>query len=192
MKECCKCKLFKELKEFNKNKSKKDGLATECKSCKKIQNKKYRKEHLSYYKIYYENNKIVLSEKKKDYVTKNKEEYCKRQHNWYIKNIDLVKKRVSLYKKEHPEQYQMYSNRRLAAKKSSVIDVFTVQNIIGKYGNCCFYCGGLFEEIDHYLPLSKGGTHTLDNVRPSCKQCNLTKSNKLPEDFNNYKRKLSK
>ena len=81
----------------------------------------------------------------------------------------------------------MYNNRRLARKKTAIVDIFTTQDIIDKYGDKCFYCGGLFTHIDHYMPLSKGGSHTLDNVRPSCEPCNLTKSNKLPDDFIKYK-----
>ena len=57
MKRCSKCSLTKELDEFNKNKSKKDGLATECKHCKKLQDKKYREEHKEYYKTYNKENK---------------------------------------------------------------------------------------------------------------------------------------
>jgi 5-methylcytosine-specific restriction endonuclease McrA len=176
---------------LEKNKSKKDGLATECKDCKNSQDKKYRKEHADYYKEYNHKynaeNKDILSKKKTEYIANNKEKHWTRQHNWYIKNIDTIKIRVSEYKKEHPTQYQMYSNRRLARKRTIIIDIFTTQDIINKYGNKCVYCDGLFEEIDHYVPLSKGGSHTLDNVRPSCEHCNLIKSNKLPEEFMKYK-----
>lgn len=191
MKRCGKCGIDKESDEFNKNKSKKDGLATECKNCKRQQDKKYRSDHKDYYKDYNykynKENKDRLSKKKKEYIVNNKENHWKRQHDWYVKNIDSIKIRTALYKKEHPDQYQMYSNRRLARKKSFIIDIFTIQDIIDLYGCQCIYCGGSFEEIDHYVPLSKGGSHTLDNVRPSCEHCNLTKSNKLPEEFLKYK-----
>jgi hypothetical protein len=46
MKTCFKCNVQKELKEFGSNKSKKDGLQTYCKSCRKI-----------YHKSWYINNK---------------------------------------------------------------------------------------------------------------------------------------
>jgi len=191
MKKCYKCGLIKELAQFNKNKSKKDGLATECKICKKLQDKKYREENSDYYKQYNHKynveHKRALYEQKKEYIANNKETHWNQQHNWYIKNIDSIKFRIALYKKEHPEQYQMYSNRRLARKKTSIIAIFTIQDVINKYGKNCVYCGGLFEQIDHYIPLSKGGSHTLDNVRPSCEHCNLTKNNKLPEEFIKYK-----
>lgn len=42
LKRCCKCKEEKELKCFNKNRSKKDGYASYCKDCKKEEAKKYK------------------------------------------------------------------------------------------------------------------------------------------------------
>jgi 5-methylcytosine-specific restriction endonuclease McrA len=191
MKKCSKCGQEKDIEDFNKNKSKKDGRATECKLCKGLQDLKYRNSHRddnkSYQLKYRKENKLELDLKKKDYVANNKPAHLKRQHAWYEKNKDDIKTRVSQYKKDHPEQYQMYSNKRLASKKTTIIEVFTNQDIKNKYGDKCFYCNGLFEHIDHYMPLSRGGSHTLENVRPSCKTCNLHKSNKLPEEFIKYK-----
>jgi len=187
MKQCCKCKLDKYEIEFNKNKSKKDKLSTECKLCKRQQDAKYRKENSEHCKVYqikyWKENGAELYEQKKKYIAANKIAHLKRQNTWYQKNKNDVKMRVALYKKEHPEQYRMYSNRRNASKKTNIMERFTNQDIINKYGNQCFYCSGLFDHIDHYMPLSRGGSHTLENIRPSCERCNLTKSNKLPEDF---------
>lgn len=191
MKHCTKCKQDKDVNDFSKNKSKPDGRATECKLCVKQYNTKYREEHKNenreYLKEYRQVNKLSLDEKKKEYVANNKVSHLKRQHNWYIKNVDTIKARTSQYQKDHPEQYQMYNNRRLARKKTVVVEKFDHQDIISKYGSKCVYCGRAFTHIDHYVPLSKGGSHTLENVRPSCEMCNLTKSNKLPEDFLKYK-----
>ena len=33
-------------------------------------------------------------------------------------------------------------------------------------------------EIDHIVPLSRGGSHTRDNIAPACRSCNRKKSNK--------------
>jgi 5-methylcytosine-specific restriction endonuclease McrA len=191
MKKCSKCGYEKILDDFGNNKSKKDGKATECKECKSKQDAKYRKENEVYYKNYLKEynqlNKQQLYEQKKKYIAANKIAHLERQHSWYEKNKDNVKLRTSQYKKDHPEQYQMYNNRRAARKKTAIVEKFTHQDVINKYGDKCVYCGGNFDEIDHYIPLSKGGSHTLDNVRPSCEHCNLTKSNKLPEDFAKYK-----
>jgi 5-methylcytosine-specific restriction endonuclease McrA len=51
----------------------------------------------------------------------------------------------------------------------------------------CYYCGknmdGKYEHLDHYIPISKGGGHTMVNLRPSCACCNQKKSDKMPTDF---------
>jgi CRISPR/Cas system Type II protein with McrA/HNH and RuvC-like nuclease domain len=54
------------------------------------------------------------------------------------------------------------------------------------YGKC-FFCGKELiygkMSIDHYLPRSKGGTDDVFNLVTSCKNCNGTKRNTVPEDI---------
>jgi len=45
-----------------------------------------------------------------------------------------------------------------------------------KYDNC----SGKAEEIDHIIPVSKGGLNNPDNLQASCSNCNKIKSNNLP------------
>jgi 5-methylcytosine-specific restriction endonuclease McrA len=40
-----------------------------------------------------------------------------------------------------------------------------------------FITGDKYPTIDHIAPISKGGTHTWDNVGLACKRCNSLKSN---------------
>lgn len=65
MKKCSKCKEEKELSEFNKQASKRDGYSYICKTCKKgYYNYNLNKEHiLKINRIYYKNNKksIILN-----------------------------------------------------------------------------------------------------------------------------------
>lgn len=51
------------------------------------------------------------------------------------------------------------------------------------FGNCCRYCGGEFEEVDHAIPLSRGGTAWPANLGPSCVPCNRSKGNKTVLEF---------
>lgn len=60
-------------------------------------------------------------------------------------------------------------------------------NIMKKCGKCKLEKDEI-EFNKNNMPLSRGGTHTLEDVRPSCAHCNLTKSNKLPEEFIKYKK----
>lgn len=61
----------------------------------------------------------------------------------------------------------------------------TVKSELIKSAKSCLYCGALFSEsviqtIDHLVPLSKGGTHSIANVVVCCKSCN---SRKAGRDF---------
>jgi 5-methylcytosine-specific restriction endonuclease McrA len=40
-----------------------------------------------------------------------------------------------------------------------------------------------YRHIDHIIPLSKGGSDSVDNLCVACPDCNMAKSSKLPEDF---------
>lgn len=60
IKKCCKCKIEKEIFEFNKNKSRKDGFNSFCKSCAHIQFKEY------YHKNYDKQLKSVIKRNKKN------------------------------------------------------------------------------------------------------------------------------
>jgi hypothetical protein len=57
MKKCTTCNLKKELTDFNKQKSAKDGLSYTCKSCVNEKMKKWREANIEYEKQYYQNNK---------------------------------------------------------------------------------------------------------------------------------------
>lgn len=57
------------------------------------------------------------------------------------------------------------------------------------YGGRCAYCvDGLFEHVDHVIPLSRGGTGWPANLRPACKPCNLSKHAKSLAEWRARKR----
>lgn len=50
----------------------------------------------------------------------------------------------------------------------------------------CFYCDADVSqgyEVDHILPLSKGGAHEASNLVIACRTCNAKKSNRDPDEF---------
>ncbi len=49
----------------------------------------------------------------------------------------------------------------------------------------CNSCGcdiSKYKELDHHMPLSKGGNHSIDNVVWLCPDCNRSKSAKVPKE----------
>lgn len=48
------------------------------------------------------------------------------------------------------------------------------------YGGRCWICVNEATEIDHVIPLTKGGTNWPANLKPICRSCNARKSNTWP------------
>lgn len=56
------------------------------------------------------------------------------------------------------------------------------KQILEAYGHCCAYCRFPFgpdrkATQDHFIPVSKGGHHTKENIVPACGKCNCSKHN---------------
>jgi 5-methylcytosine-specific restriction endonuclease McrA len=56
--------------------------------------------------------------------------------------------------------------------------------------DCCYMCGAPADHIEHIIPLSKGGRHSIGNLAASCKSCNLRKHTKFLSQFK-YQMKTS-
>ncbi len=85
--------------------------------------------------------------------------------------------------------------KRKAQKLNTQTHKYTEQDILNTYGNVCHIClkeidlslprnskGNNWQyglHIDHVIPLSKGGTDTVDNVRPAHAICNMLKRDKV-------------
>lgn len=52
-----------------------------------------------------------------------------------------------------------------------------------RFNHKCAYCDREMQrlEMDHVIPLSKGGPHTAQNIVPACRTCNAKKGGRLPE-----------
>lgn len=58
----------------------------------------------------------------------------------------------------------------------------------------CKYCGkiGGKLEVDHAIPVFRGGTNNLDNLVTSCMNCNRKKRDKTPQEFDLWRRRSEK
>lgn len=83
-------------------------------------------------------------------------------------------------------------NRKRANKFGVDSEWYSPKEVLEKYGTDCHICNKPIDlnaprgtgkpgwenglQIDHVYPLSKGGSDTIDNVRPSHGRCNILKS----------------
>lgn len=79
---------------------------------------------------------------------------------------------------------QHHSSQRDAQKRgnagSLVVSNKEWEKLKNRFGQCCAYCKLKKPlERDHVIPLSRGGRHAIANILPACRQCNMSKKNKL-------------
>lgn len=133
---------------------------------------------------------------------------CKRgkDRRYYVENKSKIIEKVVCWRKENPENakrnYKRWlfrdrpktkmmarnSQHRARVKKAGTEVIFNPQ--ITKWlldqRKSCRYCGDLCEknyEIDHFVPICKGGRHEIENLVISCPSCNRKKGKKEPIQF---------
>lgn len=58
--------------------------------------------------------------------------------------------------------------------------------VFNKTNGRCFYCGTVIPEmweIEHKIPLSRGGSDDIDNLVPACVECNRRKGDRTSVEF---------
>lgn len=85
----------------------------------------------------------------------------------------------------NPERVQVIRHRRRARRLAVPVNDLTAQQwkaIKAHYKQRCVYCGEKSKRLtqDHITPLAQGGSHTAQNVVPSCKPCNSKKGTRGP------------
>lgn len=180
---CCKCKQEKEVSHFGKDKLRKDGLRPDCKECRAKETKEYR--------IKYKDRK---SKQDKDYYIKNKDkisEYKKKHHKTYYDEDKRLRRKEIMKVVSKTESFRL--NRRIDSHNRRIKTIYSKNikseiKLLVDTTSKCYWCGcelnGKYH-IDHYIPISRGGSHTIENIVISCQKCNLVKSSKDPIKFAN-------
>lgn len=127
------------------------------------------------------------SKPKRKYYENNKEHIYALNKAWAINNPE-----------RYAENSRNITNRRRARIRSTATEAYSEKDILDMYGTACYLCEGEIDLTaprragvpgweasfwrDHYIPISQGGSDTLDNLRPSHALCNIKKGNKMPDE----------
>lgn len=190
---CTKCKKEKQLRFFSFRNDSND-YRKQCKKCisdiNRIKNKENRIENRKLNKQYRDNNIEKIRNKSKSYYIKNKEIILKKTKKYYEKNIEKMKEKSRIYFSSEKGKAVLKNNeykRRAKKKQGNVTSDYLVKLKLN--AKKCYWCNCNLKNktthIDHYVPLSNGGTHTTDNLVVSCSKCNLSKNAKDPLEFAN-------
>lgn len=109
----------------------------------------------------------------------------------YAKHKEKRKAAHALWRINNPTSLHRTDHARRARKRNAPSEPYTVQQILGLYGTDCHLCGEPIDlnaprsqrfpgwerglHLDHVIPLSKGGSNLISNVKPSHGKCNIAK-----------------
>lgn len=86
------------------------------------------------------------------------------------------------WRKRNPEKARNGNHQRRAATRNAPPAV--LERIAYLLTQPCAYCGADQDiEIDHIIPLSRGGRHEADNLAAACPRCNRSKGNRLLDEW---------
>lgn len=144
---------------------------------------------VEYSRRYRRENTDKVRETKRRIYKQNVDSILDYQRNYRIEQADKIRR----YRKDNVDKSRVNSQRR-RARKRLLPDEFTAadwQIALDYFGGGCAVCGrqpGLWHTLaaDHWIPLSKGGPTTPDNIVPLCHGtggCNNSKNDSLPANW---------
>jgi len=112
------------------------------------------------------------------YWKANPEKKREKKRRWYLRHREEVIAQSLQWAKDNPEKKREIRRRRRARVLNAEGNVTA-----GEFAVLCaayaFRCGYCFLKkkltMDHAIPLTRGGSHTIDNIIPACKSCNCQK-----------------
>lgn len=186
-KACTKCHETKPLSEFHRSKATADGRCYTCKDCARAKSRQWQANNKERAKAYRESRKEHYARLKREWDDANREYVRQRSREWYAANKEYAAECDREYKAANRERYTAYQHNRDARLK--VAGTHTGEEIQKMYEDqqgLCAYCEmplfGTYQ-VDHMLPVSRGGANDWTNLAVTCEQCNWQKKAKTPEEF---------
>jgi len=128
--------------------------------------------------------------KRKEYLNRTRSRRNAVQKEFNRRNLPMVRARRHEYYMKNKARWLNHKLARRAREKSSPEEMEQCRQWIlrvrAETVHICYYCKRRFRgtiHIDHVIPLSKGGRHTVANLCASCPPCNLEKQAKQPDEF---------
>jgi len=120
----------------------------------------------------------LVMQQQRQYWAENPKAKAKHDRQWGRLSWWLeyqIKPDLRLYHREK-------SKRRKAQDRGQTpvrVSVPALRQRFNDFSNCCAYCGLDGDmQIEHVVPISKGGAHDIGNIIPACMSCNFSKRSK--------------
>ena len=153
-KECCRCHIVQDINEFYKWSRGKDGRQSYCRTCDLAAKARHYKEHQA--------------------------ETIARVNRWQLDNWEKVKQYKRKWKRNNPNSILQYKHKRRSIESQEHFTAEEWQRLLEKSGSRCLACGSSEKlSADHVIPLSQGGSNSIENIQVLCVLCNCKKGTKV-------------
>ncbi len=117
---------------------------------------------------------------------------------YYSKNPEKIREYHAQYAKDNPAKMKeinaKYKRVRRQRKKDATVGVVDFDLIRERDGDICYLCGSKVRDdvgsrhpekrsMDHMIPISRGGDHSMANIRTACSKCNLKKGRRTYDEY---------
>ncbi len=188
VKVCSACLTEKPTTKFHRRALSGDGLASKCKACRKVeQQKRYgrvKEKILRQTREYRLAHPEMMRDSRKRWNENNPEKSRECASNSSRKNAWKHKEYRLAWRRRHREVRHRYR-----ANKKQIEGAFSFDDLVRIFElqrGLCFYCRatlGPDYQIDHRIPVSRGGSNDSLNIALTCRTCNQKKNTKTDVEF---------
>lgn len=169
---CTKC--FTEypatIEWFSRSKHGLHGLQSVCKSCANARNRQWHKDNPE--------KSREIDRRKREAHPEKRIKTAERGRRWIEKNPD---------RKREVARNSMRRRRATLRAAKGKHTVQEIRELVAHSKGLCWWCGKSFGnsyQIDHRIPLARGGSDDIANLCVTCPSCNRHKNDKLPQEWN--------
>jgi 5-methylcytosine-specific restriction endonuclease McrA len=135
---------------------------------------------------YYRNHEEQLQYHRESYARR-RDRLRELHRAWYLANRERALANARAWLKANPERRANYARARRAVQSGVAAHVTREEweHLLLAYAYSCGYCGDWTQPLtaDHRVPLSRGGSHSIDNLIPACRACNSRKGSLTELEF---------
>lgn len=190
MKTCARCGQEKPVSDFGNMKRNKDGLHSYCRGCVRIANResyaRHAGERRAYANQYRVDNLDTVKGRQAEYRARpeSREKAVQVSRQWRRDNPVRSRAAVVDWLSRNPGKAAKYTKTYQTRKTDAFVEQVELAVLLERHGVWCYLCESSIGpdesiDMDHVHPLSKGGLHCYDNVRPTHASCNRSKNNAM-------------
>ncbi len=190
-KRCSGCGKVKTAPEFSTKRTTRDGLHSQCRACNVLSARlsaarnpdKVRKHRAGWKKRNPAKVKAQDRLDKKRAYARRGEKIRVKVRAWAAANREKI--RAYRATPEARMLHRLAQQRRMARMAGAANDLTREQweKRLAQFDGRCAYCEAPWEDIDHIVPVVRGGGLTLANVLPACDPCNTAKNARAFAEF---------